>query len=49
MDLIKKVLATLGVLGLLAAFQLEAPSYVIWALTVVVLLLILWPPEKAKK
>lgn len=49
MILAQKLLATFGVLGLLAAFHWEAPRYVIWALMVVVVLLILWPPKKAKK
>lgn len=43
MPLGQKISATLAVLGLLVAFQLEAPHYVAWLLAVLSVVLILMP------
>ena len=43
MPLGQKISATLAVLGLLVAFQLEAPHYVVWFLAVLSVVLILMP------
>lgn len=44
----RRVLGTVAVLGLVMAFQLDAPEFVSWMIAVVAVLLILLPVEKTR-